>query len=137
MSRTGPRITVAAALIERDGRLLICRRRAGDRHGLKWEFPGGKVEPDESPEHALARELQEELGILPHSVEEIERYDYDYPGGPCVRLIFYRVRQFTGEPRNLAFEEIRWEQPRRLPEYDFLEGDLDFVRRLARSSVER
>jgi len=136
VSRSAPRITVAAAVIERDGRLLICRRRAGDRHARKWEFPGGKVEPGESPEGALARELDEELGIRPRSMEEIDRRDYDYPGGPCVRLIFYRVRQFTGEPRNLAFEEIRWEQPRRLPEYDFLEADLDFVRRLAQSSAE-
>ncbi len=136
MSRSAPRITVAAAVIERDGRLLICRRRAGGRHGRKWEFPGGKVEAGESPERALARELDEELGIRPRSMEEIERYDYDYPGGPCVRLIFYRIRQFTGEPRNLAFEEIRWEQPQHLPAYDFLEGDRDFVRRLASASAE-
>ncbi len=136
MNRSAPHITVAAAVIERDGRLLICRRRAGDRHARKWEFPGGKLEPGESPERALARELDEELGIRPQSMEEIERYEYDYPGGPCVRLIFYRVRQFTGEPRNLAFEEIRWEQLQRLAEYDFLEADRDFVRRLARSGAD-
>lgn len=135
MSRPTTRITVAAAVVERDGRLLICQRRAGGRHSLKWEFPGGKVEPHESPQRALARELQEELGILPHSIEEIERCDFDYPGGPCVHLIFFRVTRFTGEPRNRAFEQIRWERPERLPEYDFLEGDLDFVRRLARSSA--
>ncbi|MDW8355758.1 MAG: 8-oxo-dGTP diphosphatase MutT [Bryobacterales bacterium] len=127
-------ITVAAAVIERDGRILICRRRAGDRHGLKWEFPGGKVELGESPERALGRELEEELGIKPESFEEMERYVYEYPDGLQVRLIFYRVRKFTGEPRNLAFEEIRWERSERLPEYDFLEGDADFVQRLAQSS---
>ena len=54
---------VVAAVIERDGRILIGQRKSTDPHPLKWEFPGGKVEPQETPEHALIRELAEELGI--------------------------------------------------------------------------
>lgn len=134
MNRPHDPITVAAAVIEKNGHILICRRRAADRHGLKWEFPGGKVEPGESPEEALGRELDEELGIRLGRLEEVERYVYQYPDGLRVRLIFYRVAKFTGEPRNLAFEEIRWERAERLVQYDFLEGDREFVRRLACSS---
>lgn len=137
MSHPDDPITVAAAVIEKDGSILICRRRAADRHGLKWEFPGGKVEPGELPEHGLIRELGEELGIRPGLLEEIERYVYQYPDGLRVRLIFYRVTEFTGEPQNLAFEEIRWERAERLVEYDFLEGDREFVRRLASPSGAR
>ena len=56
-------VQVVAAIIERDGRILICRRTREQSHALKWEFPGGKVEPGETPEQAVERELEEELGI--------------------------------------------------------------------------
>ncbi|MCL4402621.1 MAG: (deoxy)nucleoside triphosphate pyrophosphohydrolase [Acidobacteria bacterium] len=123
--------TVVAGLIEREGRLLVCRRRADQRHPLQWEFPGGKVEPGEEPRAALTRELEEELGIRGATGAEIERYRFQYPGRNPIVLIFYRVERFEGEPRNLIFEEIRWELPERLPQYDFVEGDLAFLRRLA------
>ena len=56
-------LTVVAAVVERDGLIMLCQRRPEVHNGLKWEFPGGKLEPGESPEQALARELWEELGI--------------------------------------------------------------------------
>ncbi len=118
--------------MERDGRVLICQRRAGDRHPLKWEFPGGKVEPGETPRAALERELREELAVAASIGPEIANYEFTYPGRAPVRLIFHRVSQWQGEPCNLAFTEIRWEAVERLPEYDFLEGDVELVRRLAR-----
>lgn len=127
----GPSVLVVAAVLERDGQVLICQRRAGSRHGLKWEFPGGKVEAGEAPQKALRRELQEELGIQASIGPEIVRYGYQYPGRSPILLIFFRVNEFTGEPVNREFEQFRWEARQRLPEYDFLEGDLDFVRRLA------
>lgn len=122
--------TVVAAVIERDGRILIGRRRADTAHPLKWEFPGGKVEPGENSTAALARELEEELGIRPHIGPEIARYNYQYSGRAPILLIFYRVTEFEGEPCNLVFERIAWELPSRLPEYDFLDGDVEFVRKL-------
>jgi mutator protein MutT len=125
-------IRVVAGVIERDGQILICQRRAGDRYQFKWEFAGGKVEPDEEPKEALARELHEELGIRAEIGEEIARYEYQYPGRTAILLLFFRVLSFQGEPINNVFEAITWEHPRRLPEYDFLDGDRDFVRRLAR-----
>ena len=76
--------TVAIALMECSGNLLICRRRANQDHGGKWEFPGGKVEPGETPLAALERELEEELGIDSITAEEAVRYEYAYPGKSSV-----------------------------------------------------
>ena len=123
--------TVVAAILERAGRILICQRRPGDPHPLKWEFPGGKLEAGETPMDALRRELEEELGISARIGEEITRYEYCYPGKQPILLIFYRVADFSGEPRNRIFQQILWETAARLPEYDFLEGDVDFVRTLS------
>ena len=89
---------VVAAVIERDGQILIGQRKPRGRHGLKWEFPGGKVEPGEEPRAALARELREELGIEAQIGEEIERYDFSYAAQAPTHLIFFRVTEFAGEP---------------------------------------
>lgn len=123
--------TVVAAVIERGGQVLIGQRPAGKWHALKWEFPGGKVEPGESPEVALRRELAEELGIQAVIGGRIADYEYAYPGREPIRLIFFAVGEFTGTMENRVFEQVRWEARQRLPTYDFLEGDLDFVRVLA------
>jgi 8-oxo-dGTP diphosphatase len=125
-------IVVVAALIENEGRYLVGQRMKNDRHGLKWEFPGGKVEVGESPVDALERELWEELGINAQIGEEVVRYQYSYGGKPPIMLIFKRVNEYSGEPRANAFEQIRWVDAADLPELDFLDGDIDFVRRLAR-----
>jgi 8-oxo-dGTP diphosphatase len=127
-------VEVVAAVIERDGLILIGQRKPHGRHALKWEFPGGKVEPGEQPRAALARELREELGIEAQIGDEIERYDFSYAAGQLTRLVFFRVTEFLGEPENLDFTQIAWAQPDQLPEYDFLAGDVEFVRRLAQKS---
>ena len=98
--------TVVAALIHRAGRILICRRTAQQAHALKWEFPGGKVEPGESPAQALGRELREELAVDARIGGEAERYEFTYPGKQPILLIFYNVTDFGGEPRNCVFEEM-------------------------------
>jgi mutator protein MutT len=120
--------TVVAAVIERDGRILIAQRKGTGQHPLKWEFPGGKVEPSEAPEAAVVRELEEELAIRARVDREIMRYEYQYPGRPPILLIFYRVTEFTGDPENLDFEQIAWVARASLGDYDFLEGDAEFIR---------
>lgn len=125
-------LTVVAALIERGGQILIGQRAMGDWNQLKWEFPGGKIEPHESPREALRRELREELAIEAEIGDEITRYEFQYPGKAPIQLIFFRVTQFSGEPRNIVFHDIRWESAAEFPHYTFLDGDVDFVRRLAR-----
>ncbi|HEY4087711.1 MAG TPA: (deoxy)nucleoside triphosphate pyrophosphohydrolase [Bryobacteraceae bacterium] len=119
--------TVVAGIMEKEGRILICRRRADQPHALKWEFPGGKVESGESPEDALRRELQEELGIESARPAELTRYTFAYPGKNPILLIFLRVTAWQGEVENRIFETMTWETPGRLREYDFLEGDLPFL----------
>lgn len=126
--------TVVAAIIRHGGRILICRRTAAQPHPLKWEFPGGKVETGESPPEALCRELREELGMRARIGDEVERYEFRYPGKDAILLIFYAVADFDGQPRNCVFEEIRWVTAGELPRFDFLEGDVEFVARLAQSN---
>lgn len=128
-------VIVVAGIIRRDGKFLIGQRQARDRHGLKWEFPGGKVEPGETPREALRRELREELGIDAVIGREIARYEHSSQGRPPLVIVFMAVDSFSGEPSGRAFEEIRWETPAGLPSYDFLDGDLDVVRRLARGRL--
>jgi 8-oxo-dGTP diphosphatase len=124
-------VRVVAGVLERDGRILICQRKRGDWGELKWEFPGGKVNPGESAPDALRRELQEELGIRIGPAVEIRRYGYQYPGKPPIELIFFRILQWEGDPANLEFEQIVWEQRPRLAAYDFLDGDRPFLAELA------
>ena len=85
------------------------------------------MEPGETPQQALARELQEELGILGASGPEVARYRHTYPGRDPIMLIFFRVREFGGEPRNAIFHEMRWAPAARLGEFDFVEGDTKFI----------
>ena len=131
-----PGVLVVAAVIEREGRILIGQRKRGDWNEFKWEFPGGKVESREDPRDALKRELQEELNIDAEIGNELMRYEYQYPGKPPIHLIFFSVNRFSGEPVNREFESIAWEAAASLPAYDFLDGDIDFVQRLARGQFE-
>jgi 8-oxo-dGTP diphosphatase len=120
-------LQVVAAIIERDGKILVGQRKPGQSHPLQWEFPGGKVECGESPEQALARELEEELGVCAAVSREITRYQYAYPGKHPIELIFLEVTRFDGEPRNLIYHDMRWQPKRSLTELNFLEGDRDFL----------
>jgi 8-oxo-dGTP diphosphatase len=130
-------LLVVAAVIERNGEILICQRQAGDSHEYKWEFPGGKVEAGETPKQALERELVEELGIQAEVGEEIARYEYRYPKRPPILILFHRVAVFEGVPVPNCFEQMRWERRSELPGYDFLDGDRDFVKRLARGEYRK
>ena len=123
---------VVAAVIEQQGRILVCQRKRGARLELKWEFPGGKVEHGEEPRAALVRELREELAIEAQIDREIVRYEHSYPGRDPILLIFYRVKTFKGTPANIVFETMEWSALQSLATYDFLDGDIDFVRRLGR-----
>ena len=120
-------VQVVAAVFESDGKILIGQRMARQSHPLKWEFPGGKVEPGESPEQALARELHEELGISGAAGDVITRYLFTYPGKDPIELIFFRVRRFSGQPQNLIFHDLRWQPMFELAGLDFVEGDREFI----------
>ena len=123
-------VQVVAAILERDGRLLIGQRTPRQSHPLKWEFPGGKVEPGETPQVALVRELEEELGIRARDFTEIARYQYTYSGRNPIELIFFRIDACEGEPRNIIFQDLRWEPKQSLAGFDFVEGDREFLQAL-------
>ena len=116
-----------AGILERDGRILICRRRLDQAHGGKWEFPGGKIEAGETPRAALVRELREELGIESEEGRELVRYEFAYPGKKPILLIFVAVAEWTGEVENRIFAEMVWAARGELALYDFLEGDVPFI----------
>ncbi len=126
-------MVVVTAGILCDGEcVLVCQRRADDPFGLKWEFPGGKVEEGETPEASLRRELSEELGIEAEVGPEVYRTDHRYANGFAVQLLFFRILRYTGTPVNRAFERIDWARVSALPRYDFLEADRELVDRMAR-----
>jgi 8-oxo-dGTP diphosphatase len=122
---------VAAALILRDGQVLIGQRRADQPMPSMWEFPGGKIEPGESPEQALARELNEELGIHAVIDQPVIRIRHNYRSGGAVDLQFFTVRQFAGEIDNQIYQQVRWVKLDELPGYDFLAADRQLIQDLA------
>ncbi len=124
-------VSVVAGVVMHSGKILIGQRKRNDWHGLKWEFPGGKIEQGEEPEQALARELREELGIEAIIGEVLQRYQFSYNERPPVELVFYSITQFSGVPVNYEFEQILWAEAHSLPDYDFLEGDKEFIEWLA------
>jgi 8-oxo-dGTP diphosphatase len=126
---------VVAALIWRDGKILVCQRTRHQPMPLKWEFPGGKIEEGEQPRDALRRELDEELGIAAVIGDEVLRLQHQYPGGGSVELRFFDVREYSGELENKIFREIVWADPKELPGYDFLEADLTLVKDLAEGKI--
>ena len=124
-------VAVVAGVVTHAGKILIGQRKRNDWHGLKWEFPGGKIEVGEEPAMALARELKEELGIDASIGELMQRYQFSYNERPPIELMFFEVTQFTGVPVNYEFEQIVWAEAAMLPSYDFLEGDREFIEFLA------
>ena len=126
---------VVAALIVRGRELLICQRAQDQPMPLKWEFPGGKVEPGEEEAAALYRELQEELGISATIEEKVTSIQHHYRKGGAVELHFYRVQDYEGELENRIFEQIRWVDRRDLPRFDFLDADRGLIRQLAKGKL--
>ena len=129
--------TVVAALICRDAKLLICQRRRGGSHALRWEFPGGKVEAGEAPVEALARELREELGIAATIGTEVyrTRHRYGEDQDELVLIFYWASIDDSALLRNLAFERFEWADPSALPQYDFLPADNELINLLASRSI--
>jgi mutator protein MutT len=124
-------IVVTAAVIERDGRLLVTRRLEGSHMGGFWEFPGGKCEPGEPPETCLARELLEELGLAATVREEIYRTTWAY-AGRVLDLRFFEC-DVGEEPCALLGQEIRWVQRGELEALEFPPADAELITRLTSS----
>jgi 8-oxo-dGTP diphosphatase len=122
-------IKVTAAVIEKDGKILIAKRKKGDHLEHKWEFPGGTMNPGESPEECLKRELLEELGIGTTVGDFICSSTFDY-GHVSIELLAYKVSHVSGNFQLHDHEEIEWVFPRDLIKYEFPEADAPIIARL-------
>jgi len=125
-------VEVTAGVIARDGRVLICQRRLDGHHPGKWEFPGGKVEPGESVDACMRRELEEELGIDATVGPVMWTTRYRYPGRDPIVITFFRIPRYAGSIVNRVFAAVDWISIAELASVDFLEGDREFVDRLVR-----
>jgi len=130
-------VDVAVGILIEGGRVLACQRTEHARYPLKWEFPGGKLEPGEDPQETLRRELREELGVEAMTIREFHRQEWVYAeavdapgqdGAFCV--VYFLVPSFRGDPVNRVFREIRWVRPEELLSMDILEGNRDAIHRL-------
>jgi 8-oxo-dGTP diphosphatase len=123
-----PLVVVAAALTRADGRILVQQRPEDKHHGGLWEFPGGKVEPGETLEAALVRELDEELGILvSRAALEPLAFASQPDGARPLLLLLYGVTSWAGEPRAVEAPAIRWVLPAELGALSMPPADQPFV----------
>lgn len=118
-------LEVAAAMLTRGQTVLLCRRPEGKARALQWEFPGGKLEPGETGEQALARECREELGAEVHVGPRVDELVFDYPD-LSVHLTLYQAEPLT-EPRALEHSALEWAAPSKLAQYDLCPADRRFV----------
>lgn len=130
-------LLVVAAIIRRSEHILITRRPLDSGHGGGlWEFPGGKLQADESPEQALRREIHEELA-LPIRVGEIFESTYHrYDWGP-VLILSYECTPLAATVRNIEVADHRWVRPGELPGFELLPADAPIVEKLLRRDESR
>ncbi|WP_126453536.1 Nudix family hydrolase [Sulfuriflexus mobilis] len=122
------RVHVAAAVVVNpEGQILIARRSPDVHQGGLWEFPGGKVEAGETVEEALARELHEELGIVPSQARPLIRVHHDY-ADKSVLLDVWRVEAFRGAVQGREGQPVKWVEPQQLREYAFPEANQPIIR---------
>ena len=123
-------VTVAVGiLIDGAGRVLVTRRAPDAHQGGLWEFPGGKVEADETLLEALTRELREELGVSVEAAEALMVLEHDY-GDKQVRLDVHRVTRWSGEPRALEGQPLAWQPPEQLRNWTFPAANRPILERM-------
>ena len=122
---------VAAALYDREGRVLIAERPPGKHVAGRWEFPGGKIDAGETEKAALGRELAEELGIALLRARPLARLAHDYDDRR-IEISLWLVEEFSGEPAGLDGQRLKWVSPARLHDEDMLEADVPFIAALQR-----
>ena len=122
-------IDVTAAIIEDKGKFLIAKRAKGKHLEGKWEFPGGKIEANETPQICLQRELKEEFGIDADILDFLGKSIFNY-GDRNIKLLGYRAKYIAGEFQLNAHDEIKWITADEFDKYDFAEADLPLIAKL-------
>lgn len=128
---------VGVAVILRDHRVLVCQRKRGSRYELKWEFPGGKLEPNETLEACVRRELREELAVEVGPVVQTEMEVSFYEDGGMFEVHYFTFNDLLGPITNRVFEEVRWVTGEELVKLDNLQGNAGIVQRLVRGPLRR
>ena len=128
------RFLVVAALIEKDGKVLLTQRSPNKHLGMTWEFPGGKVEYGETDEEALKRELQEELGIEIDVGSRAFETCHGY-GSREVHLLIYKAKLIAGVPEAIDVNSLQWAYPKELLSKSFPPADLVFVQEIAAGRI--
>jgi 8-oxo-dGTP diphosphatase len=126
-------LLVTAGVVFRDGCILVARRKTGSHLEGLWEFPGGKLKPNEAPEESLIREFREELGVEIRVGRILDVVFHRYPE-KSVLLLFYACELVEGEPRPLDVMELAWVKRADLPGLDWVPADVAFIRKLAETS---
>lgn len=124
-------IVVSAGIVSRNGKIMLCQRRPGDKLGLKWEFPGGKLESGESPQQALERELREELAIETRTGRIFDVH-HDTASGREILVLFFRSELISGDPQTIECNAVHWVDPAHLTEYDLAPADMEVAKLLAK-----
>jgi len=123
-------VEVGLGIVVREGHILICRRRSNGSFGGFWEFPGGKIEPGETPAECVRRELREELDISVTTVRGLDVIEHEYPKA-WVRLHPFLCRHDAGEPTAISASEFVWVIPPALRDYRFPGANQGLVESLA------
>jgi 8-oxo-dGTP diphosphatase len=125
-------VQVSIGIIQKDGKLLITRRGAASTYSGLWEFPGGKVEPHETAEAAVLRELNEELGVQVRIKRVLDPFEFAPTPDKKLLLMPFVCDIAVGEPRPIESSEMRWVHPATLIEYEFPPANAEFIRSLPR-----
>lgn len=128
-SNESKRIEVVAAIIEKDGKILICRRAENKTRALKWEFPGGKIEPGETPEQAVLRECREELDVDLCVKGEFMRVLHSYPDIE-IQLTVFRTAIIGSDPRCIEHKELRFVHPSELADFELCPADITVAEKI-------
>ncbi len=129
-------IRAVAGILQKENKILITERPLHKPYAGYWEFPGGKIEANETSLHALKRELQEELGIFVNDAEFWFEHTHQYPDKK-VFLEIWRVADFTGEPEGKEEQKLCWIMPNEIPSLQLLEGNIAIIKRIITHASRR
>lgn len=132
MSQTNPILVVVGILFNERDQVLVGQRTVKDRYFAKWEFPGGKIEANETEVQALKREFKEEVGIDLGSGHPFMEIEHNYPDRQ-VKLFVRTIKEYEGTVCPMEGQQLKWVNIEELRELDFLQGNLPMIEKLERS----